>query len=42
MRAGDDAFVREFCVVFERAFAEKRRRIALSAQEAAMRLLVHG
>ena len=40
VRARDDAFVCEFRVVFERAFAEKRRRVALSAQEAAMRLLV--
>ena len=40
MRTGDDAFVRELRVVFERALAEKRRRVALSAQEAAMCLLV--
>ena len=40
MRASDDAFVREFHVVFERALAEKMRSVALSAQEAAMRLLV--
>ena len=42
VRARDDAFVREFRVVFERAFSEKRRRVALSAQEAAMYLLVRG
>ena len=31
MRASDDAFVREFHVVFERALAEKMRSVALSA-----------
>ena len=40
MRARDDAFVREFRVVFECTLAEKRGRVALSAQEAAMCLLV--
>ena len=33
-------FVREFRVAFERALAEKRRRVAFSAQETAMRLFV--
>ena len=42
VRARNDAFVRDLCVVFERALAEKRRRVAFSAQEAAMRLLVRG
>ena len=41
-RAGDDAVVCELCVKFERALAEKRRRVTLSAQEAAMCLLVRG
>ena len=40
MRARDDACVREFRVVFECTLAEKRGRVALSAQESAMRLLV--
>ena len=40
MRAADDAGVCELRVQFERALAEKRRRVALSAQESAMCLLV--
>ena len=40
MRTCNGAIVREFRVVFQRALAEKRRRVALSAQESAMYLLV--
>ena len=40
VRARNEAFVREFRVVFERALAEKMRSDAFGANEAAMRLLV--
>ena len=40
MRTSNGAIVRELRVVFQRALAEKRRRVALSTQKLAMCLLV--
>ena len=40
MRTSNDAFVREFRVVFESSLAEKMRSVAFGANEAAMRLFV--
>ena len=42
MRASDDAVVRKLRVKFESTFAEKKRRVALSAQKSEMYFFVCG